>query len=126
MMNANTQLAASAINAVNVSASQRIVHLHLIIQVMKKLIILKINKILFYGDILCLQEILLYEGQRQRAQDKSRQDWDERTQDDPTNPADRYRMSVEEDTVNRMADAENNERWHFSNYKKVERQKDKG
>ncbi len=50
---------------------------------------------------------LIYESQRQRAQDKSRQDWEERTRNDPTNPANRYRMSVEEDTVNRMADAEN-------------------
>ena len=50
---------------------------------------------------------LIYESQRQRAQNKSRQDWDERTRNDPTNPANRYRMSMEEDTINRMADAEN-------------------
>lgn len=44
---------------------------------------------------------------RQHEQDASSRDWDKRVRNDPTNPANRYRMSVEEDTVNRMADAEN-------------------
>jgi hypothetical protein len=34
-------------------------------------------------------------------------EWSKRVYNDPTNPANRYRMSMEEDTVNRMADAEN-------------------
>ena len=35
------------------------------------------------------------------------EEWSKRVYNDPTNPANRYRMSMEEDTVNRMADAEN-------------------
>ena len=38
---------------------------------------------------------------------RSSDDWSKRVYNDPTNPANRYRRSVEEDTVNRMADAEN-------------------
>ena len=69
---------------------------------------------------------LIYEGQRQRAQDKSRQDWEERTRNDPTNPANWYRMSVEEDTVNRMADAENKRKMALQQLQEsgaIERQK---
>jgi hypothetical protein len=69
---------------------------------------------------------LIYEGQRQRAQDKSRQDWDERTRNDPTNPANWYRMSMEEDTVNRMADAENKRKMALQQLQEsgaIERQK---
>ena len=69
---------------------------------------------------------LIYESQRQRTQDKSRQDWDERTRNDPTNPANRYRMSMEEDTVNRMADAENKRKMELQQLQEsgaLERQK---
>lgn len=38
---------------------------------------------------------------------RSSDDWNKRVYNDPTNPANRYRMSMEEDTINRMADAEN-------------------
>ena len=46
---------------------------------------------------------------RRRARElkRSSDDWSKRVYNDPTNPANRYRMSMEEDTVNRMADAEN-------------------
>lgn len=46
---------------------------------------------------------------RRRARElkRSSDEWSKRVYNDPTNPANWYRMSMEEDTVNRMADAEN-------------------
>lgn len=50
---------------------------------------------------------LIYESQRRRAQERSRRDWEERTRNDPTNPANRYRMHLEDFRINQMKDAEN-------------------
>ena len=65
---------------------------------------------------------------RRRARElkRSSDDWSKRVYNDPTNPANRYRMSMEEDTVNRMADAENKRKMALQQLQEsgaIERQK---
>ncbi len=48
-------------------------------------------------------------------------EWSKRVYNDPTNPANRYRMALEEDTVNRMADAENKRKLALVNREQIGR-----
>jgi hypothetical protein len=50
---------------------------------------------------------LIYEGQRRRAQERSRREWNERTRNDPTSRAFQQRASMEDFRTNQMKDAEN-------------------